>query len=191
MINFKQKEFTEYDAMRSLYVELMRPENRLRVEVISQSELIPILKGNNVVIEKFVISSSIFNKDRYRLYLKIGAKAKMPDKIRFGGRHESKKLGSMKLEFNSSIKEKTYSLPSTLFQKNFSKSKNNGPAPLVKANLPVYADISYNVDRLLADAVSYDLKSRSLVLEVDSIRDAINVLNVLPFGINYKLYLLN
>ena len=82
MIKFRQKEFTEYDAMRSLYVKLMRYSDRNKFGVIDTSALIPVLRGNNVVIERFVISTSMFGKDKYRMYLKIGAKAKLPDEVR-------------------------------------------------------------------------------------------------------------
>ena len=85
MITFRQKEFREYDAMRSLYVRLMERSSRDKFNVIDTSALIPILKGNNIVVEKFVISTSMFGKDKYRMYLKIGAKAKLPDEVRLQG----------------------------------------------------------------------------------------------------------
>lgn len=202
MINFRQKEFTEYDAMRSLYVELMRGDCRLRVDTINRNELIPILRGNNIVIERFVISP-VGRQDKFRMYLKIGAKAKLPDQVRLTSRSEYKKVGSMKVELNAAAftgnqqnnnnqqnnqqkkkkkkdKQKTYSV----LQKEF----NN---PFAKANLPMFVDINYQVNKLLGEALLYDKQSRTLVLEFDSIRDAINALNVLPFGINYKLYLLD
>lgn len=214
MINFRQKEFTEYDAMRSLYVELMRGDCRLRIETIGRSELIPILRGNNIVIERFVISP-VGRQDKYRMYLKIGAKAKLPDQVRLTSRSEFKKLGSLKVDLQAAAfppgggnnnnnnqqnnqkknnknnqgqqnqgKQKTYSV---LDQRNYS----NGPAPFAKASLPMFVDINYQVNKLLGEALVYDKRSRTLVLEFDSIRDAINALNVLPFGINYKLYLLD
>ena len=37
----------------------------------------------------------------------------------------------------------------------------------------------------------YDKESRSLVLEFEKIGDAIKALNILPFGINYNIYLLD
>lgn len=210
MINFRQKEFTEYDAMRSLYVELMRGDCRLRVNVIDRSELIPVLKGNNIVIERFVISP-VGRVDKYRMYLKIGAKAKLPDQVRLTGRNEYRKFGSMKIDLQAAAfppgksdngggnnqqnnnnnnqqkkkKRKTYS--SILGQKEF----GNGPAPFAKAGMPLFVDLSYQVNKLMGEALMYDRNSRTLVLEFDSIRDAINALNILPFGINYKLYLLD
>ena len=109
MIIFKQKEYSEYDAMRSLYVALMHPETRLRVEVISRNEMIPVLKGNSVVIEKFTITTALFNKDRYRMYLKIGAKAKLPDNIRLTSKYEDRRIGTVKLGFNSESQYKSFS----------------------------------------------------------------------------------
>lgn len=204
MINFRQKEYSsnEYDAMRSLYVELMRGDCRLRVEIIDRSQLIPILRGNNVVIERFVVVP-IGRHDKFRMYLKIGGKAKLPDQVRLTSRNEYRKFGSMKVDLNASAmlpggnnnnnqnqqnnkkKQKTYS--SIMSQKEF----GNGPRPFSSANLPMFVDLSYQVNKLLGEALVYDKNSRTLVLEFDSIRDAINALNVLPFGINYKLYLLD
>ena len=45
MIKFRQKDFSEYDAMRTLYVELMKKSDRNKFGIIDQSALIPILKG--------------------------------------------------------------------------------------------------------------------------------------------------
>ena len=56
MIKFKQKEFSESDAMRPFYVKLQKEVKERRapfVQVIGKSEMIPILSGNNVIIEKF------------------------------------------------------------------------------------------------------------------------------------------
>lgn len=207
MINFRQKEYSsnEYDAMRSLYVELIRGDCRLRVEVIDRSQLIPILRGNNVVIERFVVVP-IGRQDKFRMYLKIGGRAKLPDQVRLTSRNEYRKFGSMKVDLNAAAmlpgggnnnnnnqnqqnnnkkKQKTYS--SIMSQKEF----GNGPRPFSSANLPMFVDLSYQVNKLLGEALVYDKNSRTLVLEFDSIRDAINALNVLPFGINYKLYLLD
>ena len=181
MIIFKQKEYSEYDAMRSLYVALMHPETRLRVEVISRNEMIPVLKGNSVVIEKFTITTALFNKDRYRMYLKIGAKAKLPDNIRLTSKYEDKRIGTVKLGFNSESKYKSFS----------DKPKEQKPKSFFRAEAPLNVDISYKTKKILGEAVLYDKNSRSLVLEVSSIHDAIQALNILPFGINYKLYLLD
>ena len=71
------------------------------------------------------------------------------------------------------------------------KEFGNGPKPFASVGMPMFVDLSYQVNKLLGEALLYDKVSRTLVLEFDSIRDAINALNVLPFGINYKLYLLD
>lgn len=219
MINFRQKEFTEYDAMRSLYVKLMRYSDKNKFGVIDTSALIPILRGNNVVIERFVISTSMFGKDKYRMYLKIGAKAKMPDEVRLPGKVYDKRLGNMQLNVSHSIfapkdenlldndnnkeetkledtrppKTKKYSdieFPGSVMQKMFGNNKNK-QYPYVQGSFSPNFNISYEVNELLGDAIKYDKKSRSLVLEFRTIDDAINALNILPFGLGYKIYLLN
>ena len=66
MIKFKQKTYSkESDVMRALYVSLQR--ERKRVEVIDSSSLIAVLKGNNIVIERFVLFTPTFGKDRFRM----------------------------------------------------------------------------------------------------------------------------
>ena len=105
MIKFAQKQYTEYDAMRALYVELMKYSDKNKFEVIDKSALIPVLKGNNVVIERFVISTSTFGKDKYRMYLKIGAKAKLPDEVRLAGETVyDKKLLDLSISFKGGVK---------------------------------------------------------------------------------------
>ena len=51
--------------------------------------------------------------------------------------------------------------------------------------------VGIEVKELLGDAVNYDKKSRSLVLEFRTIQDAIRAINILPFGVNYKIFLLD
>ena len=120
MIKFVQKQYTEYDAMRALYVELTKYSDKNKFEVIDRSALIPVLKGNNVVIERFVISTSMFGKDKYRMYLKIGAKAKLPDDVRLAGsRVYDKKLLDLSVSFKGGVKPKTFSGGK-------GKGKNNG-----------------------------------------------------------------
>ena len=86
MIQFRQKQFTEYDAMRTLYERILKRtggDKNKKFKIINSSALIPILKGNNVVVEKFTISTSVFGgRERYRMYIKIGARAKLPDEVR-------------------------------------------------------------------------------------------------------------
>ena len=51
--------------------------------------------------------------------------------------------------------------------------------------------LSKNEKISIGDVITYDKKSRVAVLEFDSIEKAIKSLNILPFGLNYKLYLLD
>lgn len=231
MIKFKAKNFSEYDAMRNLYVELMKYSDKNRFGIIDTSALIPILRGNNVVIERFVISSSFFGRDKYRMYLKIGAKASLPDEVRLPEKVYDKRLANAQLNFNGSIfpskpeyqggggggkredsdtslgdttppkpahkpKTTTYSsiLPGSVMTKCFGTNNNNNKKdkqyPFASAQLSPGIDISYEVRELLGEAIKYDKKSRSLVLEFASIQDAIRALNILPFGLGYKIYLL-
>ena len=203
MIVFRQKEYSEYDAMRSLYVELMRYSDRNRFDTIDKSALIPILKGNNIVIERFVISTTLFGKDRYRMYLKIGAKAKMPDEVRLPSKVYDKRLGNMQVNVNSGIfandqrqqnNNRSQNQPrqtnnSEVIEKQFADKK--GPPPFISGSMSPYIDLTVKVQELLGDAIVYDKQSRTLVLEFKSIRDAIQALNILPFGLNYKIYLLD
>lgn len=234
MIEFRQKQFSEYDAMRQLYVELDKLGlfRNHRVEVISPSALIPVLKGNNVVIEKFTQATRVFGKDRYRMYIKVGAKAKMPDDVRLPQSSYNKSLGTLNLGLNfgfdvdnpnqgknqersnqdkkdrdkgkdegrieTKISSETSSHPSPIFrQKEFgnkNKNNNNGGGGnkffQVRFN-PTVDFLNYQVHELLGDAIKYDKRDRSLVLEFDSVYKAIQALNILPFGIGYKVYLLN
>ena len=205
MIEFKEKRFSEYDAMRSLYVELMKYGDRNKYRVIDSSQLIPILKGNNVVIERFVISTSFLHKDKYRMYLKVGAKAKMPDDVRLPSHVYDRKLLDAQININPAMfggnnqqqgqpqqkeSSETAGTKSLFTQKTFGKGGGGGPKPLVTGNMSFSGNISYDVKELLGDAVKYDKKERSLVLEFSSISDAIKALNILPFGINYNIYLL-
>ena len=204
MIKFRQKIFSEYDAMRSLYVELMKdPMGKTKYGVIDTNALIPILRGNNVVIERFVISTSFAHRDKYRMYLKIGAKAKMPDEVRLPQTVDTRKLGNASLSFNTGIfnktpnneggnqKQKQHSENSSITPIFRQKEFKGGPPPDLSAKFEPYVNLNYEVKRLLGEAIKYDKKERSLVLEFDSIQDAIRALNILPFGLGYKIYLLN
>ena len=187
MIKFVQKQYTEYDAMRALYVELTKYSDKNKFEVIDRSALIPVLKGNNVVIERFVISTSMFGKDKYRMYLKIGAKAKLPDDVGLAGsRVYDKKLLDLSVSFKGGVKPKTFSGGK-------GKGKNNG-GPSFGINTEIktpYLSLNQEVHELLGEALRYDKKERSLVLEFSEISLAIRALNILPFGLGYKIYLLD
>ena len=56
---------------------------------------------------------------------------------------------------------------------------------------PISGEIQYETTVPRGDTIDYDKKSRSIVLEFDTAQDAINALNILPFGLNYKVYLLD
>jgi hypothetical protein len=188
MIQFRQKTFSEYDAMRTLYVELLKRGDRNKWKVIDKSSLIPVLRGNNVVVERFVISTSFAHRDRYRLYLKIGAKAKLPDEVRLPERVYDKRLGNANLNINvgtfaPDAKQKNMSIV-------FKQKEFKGAPPTISASVSPSINLTYEVRELLGDAVKYDKKERSLVLEFKTIDNAIQALNILPFGINYNIFLL-
>ena len=334
MIYFRQKAFTEYEAMRTLYetIRNMTHGDMRKFPVIDQSSLVPILKGNNIVVERFVITTSLFGKDKYRMYLKIGARAKLPDQVRLPqAREYDKRLGNLSLSMNNSIPQSDYpdfyedkaknayesfdfynnfensnsvrpiwgdkgrlryekkqTLTDTLdnalaeyeegeewnnSHPDFSRKYDNGKLRVFrkrtnldemneaiskykntaqrqkevdewnkknkKNNLRIEwvtrtdsgkpveghyevkkfsdlgqcefsnnnnkdkarnsaiafantsVDIKYKVRELLGEAVKYDKPGRSLVLEFKSPEDAVRALNILPFGIGYKIYLLN
>lgn len=188
MITFRQKEFREYDAMRTLYVELQkRASGRDKFSIIDTSALIPILKGNNIVVEKFVISTSMFGKYKYRMYIKIGAKAKLPDEVRLPGKPYDQRLINIRASLKGdNFKPKNFSeIRQSLF------SGNKGPAPTFQSEINPSVGLSIERTRLLGDAVKYDKAARLLVLDFNTIEDAIYALNILPFGLNYKIYLLD
>ena len=201
MIEFRQKFFSEYDAMKSLYEELKKYTRQSRGNfnfggVIDSSALIPILKGNNIVIERFVISTSFGKKDRYRMYLKIGAKAKLPDEVRLPSydRFNKSPIG-FKFRVTPGLPgKKLFSeSESGLEQREFGggKDKNGGGGKLLDSSIDLYPDLSYTTNELKGDTLKYDKKERSLVLEFSDIKSAIDSLNILPFGLNYKVYLLD
>ena len=205
MIQFRQKTFSEYDAMRTLYVELLkRGGDRNKWKVIDKGSLIPVLRGNNIVIERFVISTSFLHRDKYRLYLKIGAKAKLPDEVRLPEKVYDKKLANANVNINvgsfapgvnkggnnnnnNNNQQKSFS--GVVFKQKEFKGGGGAP-PTISANVSPSINITYEVRELLGEALKYDKKERSLVLEFGSVDDAIKALNILPFGINYNIFLL-
>lgn len=190
MIVFKQKQYSEFDAMRSLYVELMKRSygDKNKYPVIDTSALLPILKGNNVVIERFVIASSIFGKDKYRMTLKIGTRAKLPEGVRLPTEYRDERLGNVKVGINGNLLKRLDPNPPQ------EGGKKKGPASNLtglNSEISPYVDLKYTTGEQLGKAIKYDKSQRTLVLEFTSIDRAIKALDVLPFGMNYKVYLLN
>ena len=186
MIEFRQKVFSEYDAMKSLYNELMRKDSqwRYKIKVIDTSSLLPVLKGNSVVIERFVISTR--------------AKAKMPDGVRLPGTPINKKLWDTSLKLGGVAKffQKTSSeieFREKLFDNNKKKKKNNNDGGGDINSGIDFGRVSIEREMTIprGETLEYDKKERSIVLEFDSIPDAVAALNILPFGLNYNIYLLD
>ena len=72
----------------------------------------------------------------------------------------------------------------------FKQKEFKGAPPTISASVSPNINLTYEVRELLGEAVKYDKKERSLVLEFKTIDDAIRALNILPFGINYNIFLL-
>lgn len=196
MIKFKEKSYSEYDAMRELYNELNKNNyDGRRFEITSKSYLPGVLRGNNIVVEKFTAKTKLIGRDRYRMYIRIGAKAKLPDEVRLPKSYRDESLGGMSLRLGDkpgvSLNTVGYSDTSTLSERlygpgnNKKKSGNGGGGGGIKVSL------QHEVSKLLGDALVYDKRERLLILEFDTVRDAAEALNVLPFGLGYKIYLLD
>jgi hypothetical protein len=151
--------------------------------------------GVILVIEKFVIASPFFGRDVYRMYIRVGLKAKMPEAIRLTDKQYDKRLGDFQVNLKSGnlfdSQERNYS--EILEQREF---KGGYPfwKPQMSADFRPDRDamsISYLVKESLGEAIVNDKKTRTVVLEFKSIQDAIRVLNLLPFGLNYKIYILD
>lgn len=187
MIKFRQKEFSEADAMRPFFVKLQR-EIRERhcpeVKVIGKSELLPILSGNNVVIEKFVLSDKMFGKDTFKMYLRFGSKVKLPDILKLSDfRYETQSLlGGSRIDIN-------------IGENNNNNNNNKKKKKKFSIITPKLGSLSFALNRdkkvSLGEVILYDKKSRIAVIEFPSIENAIRSLNILPLGLNYKLYLLD
>lgn len=195
MIRFVQKEYTEYDAMRALYKELEENwyrTHRMKVDIIDSSSLVPILKGNNVVIERFVINSPAFGKDKYRMYLKMGAKVKMPVNLKLAGfNYYHKSIGGLSFNLKGKIP-----FTDKLFSNNNNNKNNNNNGGgkefgVFSGSLDNRVSIDKEVQETIGNVLLYDVKSRTAVFEFKRIEDAVKALNILPFGLNYKLYLLD
>ena len=196
MIVFKEKQYAESEAMRTLFVHLRR-EGFLRnglYETIGKSQLPAVLKGNNVVVEKFVISTSFFFLVKYRAYLKMGAKVKLPDTVRLDGYYAHEKLGNLSFKFQKGFSE----LGEKLFgggkkkkkKKKDNNDNNNNGGGGFSSRLEHKFDIEVDTKKLYGEVVKYDKRARELILEFDELRDVPKALDILPFGLNYKVYLL-
>lgn len=195
MIKFRQKTFSvEYDAMRSLYVELMKRCNgdKRKWPVINSSALLPILKGNNVVIERFVISTPPFSREKYRMYLKVGARAKMPDEVRLPNYYRTKHL-PISFNVKGGLGLKSFSKNRNRGGGGGNNNNNQGGGRFIETSIrsPEGFGIDMDVQEQLGETLKYDKRERSIVIEFPSIDNAIKALNILPFGIDYKIYLLD
>lgn len=211
MIRFREKLYAEYDAMRYLYTELRKSFDPKRIQMIDSQQLIPVLKGNSVVIEKFTISKSFLGKEKYRLYLKIGLKAKLPEKFRLPSKSQQKRIGELQLKFNGGLnfgggnnnnqqKNKNKNKNNNNNQQNNQRNKccpeNDSPKYKLFAD-PISAYFSPNISlektviNPIGETIEYNKNTRTVVLEFDSVYDVIKALNILPIGLDYKLYLLN
>ena len=128
------------------------------------------------------------------MYLKIGAKAKMPDNVKLADNYiKSEKILDASLSFDGNLERRR------LFSKNKNNKNNNnnnqqqqGSGNFAKAGFDFgKVGIFKEKEARIGEAILYDIKSRSLVLEFGSIENAVKALDILPFGINYKLYLLD
>ena len=237
MIEFREKFFAEADAMRQLWVEIQRTQRQTggypRIEVIRDpGQLFGILHGNNVVIERFTISRGFFGKDKYRMFLKMGSRVKLPDNVLLPSITRLNKVASVSLNYGNSLypthkdfsdtlengeaRQKIFSDPKkdrrgggnnrgqrgrdqkpnqNPNQNNQRKKKENEGGP-VKMNIDTKVGVEphyleYESREIKGDVVKYDKKERSLVLEFTTIKDAIESLDILPFGLDYKVYLLD
>lgn len=192
MIYFREKTFSEYDAMRTLYQEILKltgGDRQRKFPIINNSSLIPILKGNNVVVEKFTISTSMFGREKYRMYLKIGAKAKLPDEVRLPSlKVYDQNLGNLSLKLRGGLMPEKNEKHFSNKNKN---NNNNGGGPTLGSEGFTKVEFQKKLKKILGEAIEYSKTKRTLVLEFEDIRDAINALNYLPFGLNYKIYLLD
>lgn len=239
MLSFKQKEYSEYPSTRLLYSEIQKRHIR-GIDFITRSEMIPILRGNNIIIEKFTISTSLFGKDHFRAYFKMGAKVSMPNDVYIPNSpySERRTLGKLEMNMQAGIKPPNYndnnnnkgqdnrsqntssnqssnnnsnsnnggrgngrgrnhsrfSLTSDLMEterffselcfeeRMYAKTKgggNGGPPNFISTKFIPYVDLSYNVDKPLAETISYDKNHRTLVLEFETMD---NVLELLTYS---------
>jgi hypothetical protein len=117
----------------------------------------------------------------------------MPDNVKLAESYlKSDQLFETQLKLEGGLERRK------LFSKNKNKNNNNnnqnqqGPGSFAKAGIDFGKLGVYKTkENRIGEAILYDIKSRSLVLEFGSIENAVRALDILPFGINYKLYLLD
>jgi hypothetical protein len=125
------------------------------------------------------------------MYLKIGAKAKLPDEVRLPSYDRRNNVFNLKFKLGNSLPKKKY-FSESAEQREFGKDKKGGGGGnAIESGLELYPDLSYTTNELKGETQKYDKKERSLVLEFPDIRSAVDSLNILPFGLNYKVYLLD
>ena len=191
MIRFRQKEFTEADAMRPFYVKLqeyMRDRRCPQVQVIGKNEMLPILSGNNVIIERFVLAGKLLGKDKFKMYLRFGSKVKLPNEFKLSDfKYETKSLlGGSKINVGIS---------SSGNNNNNQGGNNKNKHKRFSIIGPEINSLSFALNRdvkvSLGEVIHYDKSDRIAVLEFSNIDSAIRSLNILPLGLSYKLYLLD
>ena len=205
MIEFREKFYSEADATRELYLKLQERQRTRRPPILKgivQLEDLPsVLRGNNVVIEKFVISRTFFGRDTYRMFLKMGSKVKLPKEVMFPSKVYNNRLGTVSLGFtDASIgkinSEKEFSeigqtIPTSPKEKLFGNGGGGGGKVGGVLFKPAELDINVPTRDFTGEVVKYSQKDRSLVVETKTIDDSLECLNILPFGLNYNIYLLD
>ena len=121
------------------------------------------------------------------MYLRFGSKVKLPDNFELSDfRYETKSLlGGTKLSVGIGGGNNNN-------QGNKNNNKKNKKFSLVG---PEINSLSFALNRDVkvksGEVVHYDKSNRIAVLEFNNIDNAIRSLNILPLGLNYKLYLLD
>lgn len=189
MIRFRQKEFTEADAMRPFYVKLqeyMRDRRCPQVQVIGKNEMLPILSGNNVIIERFVLAGKLLGKDKFKMYLRFGSKVKLPNEF---------KLSDFKYETKSLLGGSKINVGISTGNNNNQGGNNKNKHKRFSIIGPEINSLSFALNRdvkvSLGEVIHYDKSDRIVILEFNNIDSAIRSLNILPLGLSYKLYLLD
>ena len=119
------------------------------------------------------------------MYLRFGSKVKLPEVFKLSDfKYETKSLlGGSKLNIGISSNNNNQQNQGKNKKKNFSLI---GP----EINGLSFA-LNRDVKVSLGEVIHYDKSDRLAVLEFNNIDSAIKSLNILPLGLNYKLYLLD